>query len=148
MVIELYTQEVLNDVRTKSHQEVSQISGVEERYRVEAGSEKMDQIRLCLAESEGRLRELCVRYLKETIGEDGVEPRDTIKIELVLSERRSIGKDMPLKRVMHTFLVEYTLAKFYLIVHNEDFANKHDALATSAGQRITELLYSKLPPRV
>lgn len=151
MVIKLYTQELLKDIRTKSHQEVAGIEDVEARYRAEAGSEKMEDIVRCVGEGIGKLRHRCIRFLREEITEisDNLSALpDEIIVDLSLSERRAIGKSDPLKTAMHSLIVEYSLAKFYSDVNQIDLSNKHSAQALDADRQIDELLYSKVPPRV
>lgn len=151
MVIELYTQEILNDLRTKCHYEVAQIADVEARYRVEAGTEKMEDVKRCVAEAMDRLRHRCIRYLEEEIVDrmdNALFFRDKYTFNLILSERRAIGKTQPLAEAMHTFAVEYALSKFYSDVAMQDLSNKHSMLAVEAGDRIDDMLYTKMPPRV
>lgn len=151
MVITLYSQEILNDLRSKSHYEVANITDVEARYRVEAGGEKMDEIVRCINEGVARLRHRCWRFLKDDWKETSdnvVTLPDAFTIELVLTERRAVGKAEPLTEAMHTLVVEYALSKFYSDMAQQDLSNKHGLLAVDAGNRIEELLYSKLPPRL
>lgn len=151
MVITLYRQELIGDLRKKSHGEVSNIVDVEARYRAEAGAEKMDDILRCVEEGVGRLRRCCLRYLKPGYTEqvdDVVVSPDEYRIELVLSERRALGKAEPLKTTMHAFVVEYALSKFYSDVAQQELSNKHSLLALDEERVLTELLYTKLPPRL
>ena len=150
MVIELYTQEILDDIRMKSHQEVAAIEDVEARYRAEAGTEKMEDITRCLGEGVGALRHRCIRFLKEEITEisDNLSSLpEKVTLDLSLSERRAIGKSEPLTKAAHSLVVEYALSKFYSDVSQMELSNKHSALALIAGNEIDDLLYSKLPPR-
>lgn len=152
MVITLYKQEILNDLRTKSHYEVSNlILDAEARYRVEAGAEKQEDILRCIDEGHSRLLHRCWRYLSEVLVEEGdnvlYSPQE-YRVSLVLSERRAVGKEKPLSEAMHTFVVEYALSKFYSDVSQQELSNKHSVLAMEAGDRIDNLLYTKLPPRV
>ena len=150
MVIELYKQELLDDIRMKSHLEMANIEDVEARYRVEAGSEKIEDITRCLGEGLGAVRHRCIRFLKEEITEHSDNLSylpDTFTFNLSLSERRAIGKNEPLTRAMHSLVVEYALAKFYSDVSQIELSNKHSALAINAGNEIDDLLYTKLPPR-
>ena len=151
MVITLYRQELLGDLRKKSHEEVSNIVDVEARYRAEAGTEKMDDILRCVEEGVGRRRRRCWRYLRPEYTEstdDVVVSPDEYRIELVLSERRALGKAEPLAKVMHSFVVDYALSKFYSDVAQQELSNKHSLLAEDDGREIDELLYTKVPPRI
>ena len=151
MVITLYTQELLNDLRSKSHYEVSQIENVEVRYRAEAGSEKTDEIKRCISDGIARLRHRCWRFLREEITEtndNGTYWTDESVFDLSLSELRAINKSEPLTVAMHTFVVEYALSKFYSDMSMQDLSNKHSVLAMEAGDRIDDMLFTKMPPRV
>lgn len=151
MVITLYKQELLNDIREKSHLEVANIPDAEARYRAEAGTEKVEDIYRCVWEALSRLYHRCWRFLNDDFSKraDNVAwLPDEIQVELVLSERRAIGKANPLKAAMHSFVVEYSLSKFYSDVAQQELSNKHSVLALEAGDRIDNLLFTKLPPRV
>ena len=151
MVIELYSQEIWNDIRSKSHYEVANVTDAETRYRIEAGSEKKDEIIRCINEGVSRLYHRCWRYLKEDwkeYADNTTSLPDVFPVELVLAERRAIGKAEPLKEAMHTFVVEYALSKFYSDMAMQDISNKHSMLALDAEKRIEDLLYKKLPPRI
>lgn len=149
MVIELYSQEILKDLRSKSHYEVANITDVEARYRAEAGSEKMEEIVRCIGEGVARLSHRCWRYLREdftdTVDNTSFLP-DLFSFDLVMSERRALGKAESLREAMHTFIVEYALSKFYSDMAQQDLSNKHSVQAIEAGNRIDDLLYKKLPP--
>lgn len=151
MVITLYKQELLNDLRTKSHYEVANIPDVEARYRAEAGTEKMEDVLRCIEEGVSRLRHRCWRYLSEELSgaaDDALFSPQEYRIGLTLSERRAVGKEKPFTEAMHTFVVEYALSKFYSDVAQQELSNKHSVLAMEAGDRIDNLLYTKLPPRI
>ena len=152
MVITLYTAELINDLRTKSHYEASNfIPDVEARYRAEAGAEKREDLSRCISEGFDRLRHRCWRFLKDEYiqqADNTISLPDQVDIELTLTERRAVNKALPLKEAFHTFVIEYALSKFYSDVHVPDLSNKHSLLAIDAGNRIDELLFTKLPPRV
>lgn len=151
MVITLTTEEILNRVRTISHDEVAAIADVEARYRAEAGTEKMKEIHDCIKEAHGRLVHQCRRFLRNTNAQGanntGTLPQ-TYTFDFILSERRNLGNGEPLAEVMNTFMVEYALAKFYSVVSQGDLSNKHSLLAIDAGKELDVILYTKLPPRV
>lgn len=150
MVIELHKQEILNDLRSKSHYEVSQIDDAEARYKVEAGTEKMDEVNRCISEAASRLNGRCRRFLRDyqpSYVVDAVFSPDSFVIDLAISERRAINKES-IAEAMHTFVVEYALSKFYVSMSQQELSNKHSLLAVDAGNLIDELLYTKLPPLV
>lgn len=151
MVITLYTEELVNRIRSISHREVAEIADVDARYRAEAGSEKMEEIYHCVDDAAGRLKARCFRFLKSeyTKRRDNVlDVPESYVFEFVLSERRAIGKADALLEAMYTFMAEYALSKFYSIVSVGELSNKHSLLALEAGNMIDSLLYVKQPPRV
>ena len=151
MVITLYVNNIIDKMKAVSHREVAAIEDVEARYRVEAGSEKIDDINGCVSDAYKRLLSRCTRFLKDSFynakDNNPSIPTEYV-IELSLSERRAINKADPIEEAMNTFLVEYALSKFYSIVSMGDLSNKHSLLALEAGGVLDQLLYTKQPPRV
>lgn len=151
MVVELFTQEVINQMRAVSHREVAEIADAEARYRAEAGSEKTDELYRCIDDAHKRLSARCMRFLKATYKRKVDNLRDipsSYIYEFSLSERRAINKAEGLIDAMHTFLLEYAMSKFYSIVSQGELSNKHSLLAIEAGNLIDQLLFTKQPPRV
>lgn len=151
MVITLYVSNIISQMRAISHREVSAIDDAEARYRAEAGTEKMDDIRHCVDDAYKRLLGRCSRFLKDsytTATSDNIGIPESYVIELSLSERRAINKADPLEEAMHNFVVEYALSKFYSNVSQGDLSNKHSLAALDAGNNLETLLYTKQPPRV
>lgn len=151
MVINLYDQELYNDIRKKSHYEVAEIQDVEARYRAEAGTEKQEEILRCIEEGVAQARHRCLRYLDETITEeadDTLNPGEVYTFYFPISERRAISKAEPLTSALHAFVVHYALSKFYSTVSQIELSNKHSLQAVECGNDIDQLLYTKQPPRV
>ena len=150
MVITLYSNEIKNSLLLTSHREVSVIEDAEARYRVEAGTEKLEEIYRCIWEAFARLSARCSRWLSahyESTRDNVMDVPDKFTFDFVLSERRAINHDS-LIEPMHTFMVEYALSKFYSMVSQGELSNKHSLLALDAGNLIDQILYTKQPPRV
>lgn len=151
MIISLYTLELLNDIREKSHLEVAEITDAEARYRAEAGSEKTTEIIRCIEDGIREAEHRCMLFLKEQYTEfadNTVGYPDTYNFVFVMSERRVLGKTKPLTKALHNFVVHYALSHFYQTVSQGALAEKHALIASAEGTAIEDLLYSKLPPRV
>ncbi len=151
MVITLHVNEVINNLRGISHREVAAIDDPDARYRAEAGSEKMEEIYRCVWEAFANLSARCRRWLKasyQSSRENLIDVPTQFNFEFLLSERRAINNAESLESGMHTFMVEYALAKFYSIENQGDLSNKHSLLAIEAGNALDQMLYTKLPPRV
>lgn len=148
MVITIYTEDIVNDIRSISHHEVAEIPDVEARYRAEAGSEKLPLIYKGVAGGIARLGRRCIRFLKNNYTEsDNVrEIPEEYNFDFNFSERRAIGKSERLSEEMHNFVVHYALSQFYSDVSQGDLSNKHGLLAVESGNEIDTMLYSKLPP--
>lgn len=151
MKIYLNVDELLFDIRNKSHQETAGILDVEERYRVEAGEHKVEELRRCLSEVSSILSRTVSRYLVDCYHQhadnDSCLP-ETLVYDFDLSERRMINKAQPLSDAMHSFIVHYVLAKYYATVNQTELSNKHSALTQDSASLIEEILYTKRPPIV
>ena len=154
MEVTLYTQNLIDDIRNKSHYEVSAITDAEARYRAEAGSEKIAEIKRCLQEAIGRLTHRISPYLNEsfsfniTDNEDVPEGQSEGYVFLFdMSDRRADGKKEPLRNAMHSFVVHYALSFFYSSVSQGDLSNKHSVAALDEANRLDEIIYSKKAPR-
>jgi len=151
MVITLYAEEIVNNLRSVSHREVAAIEDPDARYRAEAGSEKLEEIYRCIQEAFARLSARCSRWLQATYQhqrDNTMEIPTQFIFEFVLSERRAINNTEGLLNEMHNFMVEYALSKFYSNVNQGELSNKHSLLALDAGNNIDQILYTKKPPRV
>ena len=151
MEIELYFSEMLKKLKAISHYEVSEIADQEARYRAEAGSEKNEQIVRCINEGMAQAERRCIRYLKERYdkySDNTLKVPDSVVFDFAMSERRAIGKAEPLASCLQDLIVHYALSMFYSSVSQGDLSNKHSLLAIEAGNVLTDLLYTKQPPRV
>lgn len=152
MRIVLNIEELLLDIRNKSHEEcASAIADVEERYKYEAGNHKNLELFRDVAEVGSSLSRLLHRYLVDYYQEEASN-NDTLPeslvFELNLSERRLLGKAQPLADAMHQYMVHYTLAKYYATVNATDLSNKHSTLTQDAATQIEDLILTKKPPLV
>lgn len=151
MVIELSSANIITSIKATSHREVAEIADADAKYRAEAGTEKQQEINRCIVEAVGRLQRRCIPFLTESfIGyrNDDLPLPETFKFEFDFSERRAVGKADALSPVMHSFVVELALSKFYSNVSQVELSNKHSLLAVEAGKELSLLLYHKNPPRV
>ncbi len=151
MVITLYTENLVLDVRSMSHHETAEIPDVEARYRAEAGSDKLPLIYKGIAEGVAGVRSACARFLKPEYREEADNARETPEtyvFDFAISERRAINKAAPLTNAMCRYITHRALSSFYNDVLQGELANKHDALAAKAGDEIVNMIYSKVPPRV
>ena len=151
MRVVLDVAELLFDIRNKSHEECASITDVEARYRAEAGRHKDEELFRSLVEVNSSLTRLVRRYLKEFItteADNNAAIPDSFIYEFEISQRRSSNLTQPMADAMHSYLVHYTLAKFYATVSQTDLSNKHSTLTQAAATEVEELLYTKNPPTI
>ncbi len=151
MKIYLDVDELLFDMRNKSHQDTADISDVEARYRVEAGTHKTEELRRCLLEVSSTLTRRVSRYLVDyyrQLADNNLHLPETLVYDFDFSERRMINKAQPLSDAMHAFIVHYALAKYYATVNHTELSNKHSTLTQDASAALDEIIYTKRPPIV
>lgn len=149
MTISLKIQELLYDIRNKSHLETASVPDIESRYLIEAGTEKTDEIMRGITEAFSFLRPVFLRFLSPdcTYSAENLPPAaDELVIDLELSSRRRTNRVQELTDLAHSYIVDRTLAKFYSSVSQPELSTKHNNTAQSTLSDIQALLYSKLPP--
>ena len=149
MKITLYTAPIFYEVRQKSHLEVQNVKDVEERDNVRAGLDKSDEINRCIEEAFGQEVRLCSRFLTASywaeVDDQGPLP-ESYSFEFEFSERRGVSKSESLTKALHSYAVQYAMARFYTTVNQEQMAAKHEQQAAELARQIEELLYTKQPP--
>lgn len=152
MKVIINTSELFFDIKNKSHNEVSSIENVDERYAAEAGSEKDSEISRCIIEAEASVRMMCGRFLKritEIVDKDSDLPEKvpaSYEYEFVDNARRQDNRGKAIADGIHSAIVSMALSKFYVSVNQMELAKTHDALAASGIQLLEKMLYEKLPP--
>ena len=150
MRILISTNELLHNIRTKSHLELTLVPS-EERYRYEVGTEKMDEVNRDIVESFAILQETLSRFLKieEDLG-DVTTDEATLPEQLILdfqdSERRTAGRGQTIADSALAYLTDATLARFYSSVSNLDLSEKHTKAAAASLEFLRKLFFTKLPP--
>ena len=151
MVITLYPNPIIDEVRRKAYFEVQPVQEPEARHDARAGEEKMPELEQALLVADSQLQSLIMRWL---VHDETVETEDTgglpstFRYEFVFTERRMKGKLPALTGQMHDYLVNETLSKHFTNVTQAQLADRHAALAEGCAKRINDLLYTKNPPIV
>lgn len=149
MEIILSVEDLLKAIKQESHREVEGIENAETRYRVQAGTEKEQDIYRCMVESASALRHRVRRYLRaywQQEADNQLALPESFVYEFTMSERRSVGKAQPLADHMASFIKHLTLSKFYAMVSQGDLSNKHSTIALDEANTIEDMIYSKQPP--
>lgn len=150
MEIKLNIGKIVGDVRTKSHLEVANVPDPSARYRIEAGTEKLGEVRRDLAAAVSTLIQECYRFL-DAPGIDEADNLLTDAEELVIvvqgGARRLYGKEKALAQKLHEIAVDLTLHKFYASVSQADLSKQHASLAATGIVSLEAMLRQKRPPK-
>ena len=149
MKIILNVQELADDIFAKSHYGTAIIESVDQRYDVEAGSDKKDDVARCLTEANAILAAMCSRFLTcsyTEVAANYLDMPDCFEYNFKASERRYSNRAQAYADIMHSLLVNMTLSKYYNDVSHGDLAAKHDNLAKGDMAMLERLLYEKTPP--
>lgn len=149
MTINLNTQELVDDIFAKSHHETALIENVEQRYEVEAGTDRKDDVARCLTEANAILSAMCSRFMTcdyTDTASNLMDIPDVFCYSFKASERRFMNKTQALADVMHSLIVNLTLSKYYNNVSHGDLAQKRDNLAKGDMALLERLLYEKTAP--
>lgn len=149
-VIEI--REVLFDMKNKSHQEAALVADPEQRYLIEAGTEKDDELIRCIINSVSVVRARCSRFLAgcEPVDCDnmpGLDAESRVTFLFGYSARRSPSAAKTVTDRIHSFMVDYSLALFYEGTKQADSAAVRRAEADRAIAEIEYLLYDKGAPQ-
>ena len=151
MTITLFTSPIFDEVRQKSHLNVQDIKDAESRDNARAGVEHTVELRRCISDGFAQLSRRCLRFLDDDIslvyGDEPSWPESYV-YSFAFGERRAINKAEPLTAVMHAFVVQYALSKWYSTVSQSEQSNKYSLEAIESGNQIDALLYHKQAPRV
>lgn len=152
MTIEIASSSLVSEIKQKSHYDSEYfIKDPEDRYKVEAGTEKADEINSSILSADSQLRSLVTRYLVTTPVDTisvGITPPATLSYALGLSERRDANKCAQLPQLFRDYLASAALSKFYATMHVTDLASKWGNQAAALGAEIVKLLFHKNPPIV
>lgn len=149
MKIILNVQELADDIFAKSHYGTALLESVDQRYDVEAGEDKKDDVARCLTEANSIMVTMCSRFMNcsyTDVASNMLDVPDCFEYDFRASERRLANRTQAYADIMHSLLVNMTLSKFYNDVSHGDLAAKHDNLAKGDMAMLERLLYEKTPP--
>ena len=151
MTITIIIEELLKDIRERSHLDVQGMES-DMQYRIEAGSDKNEQLKREIVIVSSALTRMLQRYLVDSVSQEADNTLDgrvgsQLEWELEMSDRRASNKAQPLADACHDYLVHYTLARYYKSVNAGELSNTHSLQTADAAREIEGLLYSKTPPK-
>lgn len=140
---------IISDIRLKSHMEAASISAAEERYIVEAGTEKVEELNQCVtdafAEVSGIVRPV-ISAAAQLTANDNYRSSGDLVLSFDLSERKSGGFAAPLADAIHKYVVDSAMSRFYRSVARPVFADSHERMLIPGRANIEAIIYVKNEP--
>ncbi len=102
----------------------------------------------CIDEACARIVTFCGRFLEPAVeqnSDDKMGMGNVYVFRFDMSERRAANKARTMAMLMHSYVVNASLAKIFASL-NTTLANIHDTQSVADAQSINQLLRSKLPP--
>lgn len=149
MEIRLSIESIIKDIRTKSHLEVASVADPATRYKIEAGTEKLAEIKRNIAGAVSTLVEKCYRFMDAPgidYEDDSVTDKD-ITLTLSVGPRRMEGKEKAVAQKIHEAVVNFALQKFYVSVSQVDLSGAHQAQGKANIEELEQMLRRKRPPK-
>ena len=140
---------VLSDIRVKSHAEAASISDAEERYIVEAGTEKLPEVHQCITDAFAEVSAFVRPFITgsaSATANDAYRSSGDLALALDIPTRKSIALATPLADAIHKYVVDSAMNKFYRAVSRPAMGEPHAQSLASDKANIDVLLYTKQEP--
>lgn len=152
MIISIQTNEVVFNLKNKSHLEVAALP-VEQRYIIEAGAEKVDEIDRCISEAYAEAKAKMWRFLVNDDISDEVEVSapengDYLYFDIKGTTRRLSGKAGIIADKLLSVITDLALGRFYASVNFPALAQGREARAISGIQGLERIVFAKEKPRL
>ena len=149
MQVTLDIETVIRDIRTKSHLEAASVADPAARYRVEAGTEKLSEVKRDIAGAVSSLVNDCYRFLDMPgTGEaDDIISDGKVVLNVSAGQRRMDGKEKAVAQKIHEIVVDLSLQKFYVSVTQLEMSKAHQAQAVTGIAELESMLRRKRPPK-
>ena len=149
MQVTLDIETIIRDIRTKSHLEVANVADPAARYRVEAGTEKLTEVRRNIAGAVSSLVNECYRFLDMAgTGEsDDTIAGDKVVLNVTAGPRRLDGKEKAFAQKIHEIVVDLAMQRFYVSVAQVDMSKAHQSQAVAEIAELETMLRRKRPPK-
>ena len=140
---------VLSDIRVKSHAEAAAISNAEERYIVEAGTEKLPEVHQCINDAFSEVHAIVRQFVtgaSTASANDAYRSSGDLVLALDIPSRKSVAIATPLTDAIHKYVVDSAMSKFYRAVSRPAMGDAHAQSLASDRANIDILLYTKQEP--
>lgn len=155
MTITISTAEILHNVRRLAHIELeSAIPDETARYKVEPGSEKLDELKRILLNAFGNLTELLSRFLvfsgtvsdSYTITNAAPTLPEDFTFSLDSTSRRMVGKAQSIGSACFSYLTNAVLVEYYSSIALPNLVKTHAELLEKDTAVLNSSIYTKTQP--
>ena len=149
ITITLGRSNVIDDMRVKSHFEAAAISDAEERYIVEAGSEKASELNQSVTDAFAEVSSIVRQFITgeaTASANDSYRAAGDLVLVLEVPARKSTALAVPLADALHKYAVDSALVKFYHAVSRPNFGDMHERELVTDKANIDILLFTKQEP--
>ena len=137
-----------NDILLKSHIDCAIIPDAAERYAVEAGTDKAEQIHQCISDAFASVLQLVRRFLAssvQTATTTAYDGTSDLQLPFYVSDRRAHYLTETLAPSIHAYVVDFSLSKYYSEVRPA-FAVPYTQRLAGEAAAIETIIYTKQPP--
>lgn len=149
VTITISRNQVLADMKVKSHAEVATIEDPKVRYLVELGSERAEEAHQSINDAAGEVLAQLHKVTAasaEATGTDTYDNSSDISIDINVSSRTAPGLGTALAKVIHDYIVDSALSKYYVSVSRDDMATRHLNMLPRQLAMMEQLIYTKVEP--
>lgn len=156
ITILISSEEVIYDIKSKTHTELAvSVQDETQRYKIEAGTEKLDEVKRCVQQAYSEATSALVRWLDNTGSADNVTSTyDNSAVVLPANlmfrfrwtERRYRDKQDPMTSLLFSLIVNLAMVRFYTSMQAEGLAKVRASQAQSDLSQIQALVYYKGEP--
>ena len=154
MEVSIYTNELLYNIKNKSHQELAVLApDPEQRYTQEAGTDKEEDLKRCIIESYSEVVGIVSRFEYNICPVQEVtaavpELPEYFVFYIESSERRLVSEEQALANMILSYMTNRSLSRYYANAGRNDLAEKDEANAAYDKDQIIKLIYRKRRPSI
>ena len=138
-----------NDILLKSHIDSAVIPDAAERYAVEAGTDKAEQIHQCISDAFAGALQLVRRFLasgsQAAATATAYDGTSDLQLPFYVSGRRAHYLTETLAPSIHAYVVDMALSKYYSAVRPA-FAVPYTQRLAGEATAIETIIFAKQPP--
>lgn len=154
MEVSIYTNELLFNIKNKSHQELAVLlPDPEQRYPQEAGTDKEEDLKRCIVEAYSEVVGIISRFEYNIRPEQEViattpELPEYFVFYIESSERRLVSEEQALADLIFSYMTNRSLSRYYTNAGRNDLAAKDEANAAIDKDHIIKMIYRKRRPAI